>query len=68
MTWDEFKRRFEEGFMSKIAKSTLLRRFTELVHGDMTLLESVLDLRSYQDTDTLRLIWLSKEMRSSSVD
>lgn len=64
ITWTEFRRRFNKRFMSEIAKSTLLKKFAEFAQRERW---SVLpDLRSYRDTDMLRLI--IKGMRSLSAN
>ena len=39
MTWVEFRRRFQERFMSVMARSVLVRKFAELEQGEMSVLE-----------------------------
>lgn len=39
LTWVEFMRRFEEIFLSEVAKSTLLRMFMKLEQMEMSVLE-----------------------------
>ena len=39
VTWEDFKRRFQERFMSVMAQSCLIRQFAELVQGEMSIVE-----------------------------
>ena len=68
VTWAEFRRRFEERFMSEIAKSTLLRKFAELVQGDMTVLEYATRFEELSRYEYAMVDTVIKRNRSSSVD
>ena len=39
LIWAEFRRRYEERFLSKIAKSVLPRKFMDLVQGEMSVID-----------------------------
>lgn len=41
LNWTDFRKRFEENFLSKEATSTLVRKVSKLEHGEMIMLEYV---------------------------